>query len=99
MCNVVLYWLLSYKSCLKEFAIPGSNASVAILFIDTVILSGLTHPTDRSQPPPGPSSYSFASNEWDFIKQTLTTWSQSGKKDQWKLVVGHYPGTELVHCV
>ena len=67
---------------------------MVILFIDTVILSGLTHPTQRSLPPSGPASLKDAEDQWTFIQDTLTEWSQAGDKYTWKIVAGHYPGLD-----
>lgn len=64
---------------------------MAILFIDTVILAGLTDPLLRSIPPSGPASSFGAEQEWAFINNTLTKWAQTGDK-KWIMVVGHYPG-------
>ena len=77
---------------MQEFSIPGTNSSVAVLFIDTVILAGVTHPLLRSVPPKGPSSSSAAEDEWTFISDTLTKWAKDGDKNMWRIVVGHYPG-------
>ncbi len=92
VCCFCLFFSRLFVCCFQEFSIPGTNSSVAILFIDTVILAGLSHPTLRSLPPPGPKSYSFAIQEWEFINETLSKWHQSGNDNQWRIVVGHYPG-------
>ena len=85
--------MCSYTSCfLQDFAIPLSEATVSILFIDTIILAGLTHHEDRSIPPSGPASRALAEDQWAFINETLSKWSQPGNEARWRIVVGHYPG-------
>ncbi len=76
----------------QDFGIPGTDSSVSILFIDTILLAGLTHPTLRSRPPDGPASIQMANDQWKFINQTLATWAGSGAENRWRIVVGHYPG-------
>ena len=82
---------------LQEFTIPGSKASVAILFIDTIILAGAIQLLPEEEelpalPPSGPASPRDAEQEWDFINQTLSKWAQSTDQHKWKIVAGHYPG-------
>ena len=78
----------------QVFNIPGSTKKLAIVFIDTVLLAGLTHPTDRSRPPPGPVSRVMSENQWDWINQTLSQYADPGANVQWIVVVGHYPGEQ-----
>ena len=77
---------------LQEFPIPGTDSSVAILFIDTVQLAGITHPPLRSIPPAGPASIPIADEQWTFINKTLALWAGDGAANRWRMVVGHYPG-------
>lgn len=67
--------------------IPGTTSTVQFVFIDTVLLSGLTDPVDRSRPPPGPASQAIADQQWTWIEETL----QKSTAD-WLIVAGHYPG-------
>lgn len=74
----------------QEFPIPGSSMSLRVVFIDTVLLTGLTNPLVRTIPPSGPQHIGIAESQWDWINQTLASYAQS---DGWTIVVGHYPGT------
>ena len=71
----------------QNFTIPGTNAVVQIVFIDTVTLAGLTHPLLRDMPPSGPTSVKAAEDSWQWIEDTL-----SASTAQWLIVCGHYPG-------
>lgn len=57
------------------------------MFIDTIILSGLTHPTKRWLPPDGPKSINAAEDQWEWIENTL-----KNSQAKWLFVAGHYPG-------
>ena len=57
-----------------------------MLFLDTVVLAGLTHPLKRSLPPSNPDP-GDAAEEWKWIESSL----DSSTAD-WILVCGHYPG-------
>ena len=83
------YTTLEY---LQVFDIPGSDKKLAVVFIDTVQLAGLTHPTLRSLPPAGPVSHVTAESQWDWINQTLSQYANPSANVQWTIVVGHYPG-------
>ena len=65
-----------------------------ILFIDTIILAGVTDPSPSLEalPPRGPASLRDAEDEWAFINDTLTKWAQPSAQHKWKIVAGHYPG-------
>lgn len=78
------------------FPIPGSERTVQLVMIDTIVLAGLTHPTLRNLPPSGPLSVEKAETEWEWIEQTLNS-----SKADWIIVAGHYPGTFIpqVHIV
>lgn len=78
---------------LQEFKIPGSNVSLKVMFIDTVLLAGLTDPHVRSRLPYGPESFKMADDQWMWINDTLAEFS---KTDGWTIVVGHYPGTSNI---
>ena len=67
--------------------IPGTNTTVQFVFIDTVLLAGLTDPLDRSLPPPGPASKTLADQQLTWIDDTL-----KNSKADWLVVAGHYPG-------
>lgn len=58
-----------------------------MIFIDTVVLAGITHPTLRYLPPSGPQSSKDSEAEWTWIEDTL-----SKSTADWVLVHGHYPG-------
>lgn len=67
-----------------------------VVFIDTVLLAGLTDPQIRSFPPHGPKSLKIAEDQWTWINQTLAEYS---KIPGWTIVVGHYPGVWMCGCV
>ncbi len=75
---------------IQEFQIPGANVSLKVMFIDTVLLAGLTDPHVRSRLPYGPESFKMADDQWAWISSTLEEFSKTGG---WTIVVGHYPGT------
>ena len=77
---------------MQVFDIPGSSKKLAVVFIDTVLLAGLTHPTQRSLPPVGPASFVLADSQWDWIEETLSKYAEPSANVQWTFVVGHYPG-------
>ena len=60
------------------------------VFIDTVLLAGLTDPVDRSRPPSGPVSETQANQQWAWIEETL-----HNSKADWLIVAGHYPGASM----
>jgi len=72
---------------LQVLPIPGTDAEVQFVFIDTIILCGPTDPIRRWLPPSGPTSLNAAEDQWEWIEKTL---SRSAAK--WLFVVGHYPG-------
>ena len=67
--------------------IPGTDSTVQFVFIDTILLAGVTDRVDRSLPPKGPASRTIADQQWAWISQTL----QNSKAD-WIIVAGHYSG-------
>ena len=71
----------------QNFTIPGTNSVVQFVFIDTVILAGMTDSLLRHLPPSGPTSIEAAEKEWQWIEDTLRT-----STAQWLFVCGHYPG-------
>ena len=71
----------------QTMTIPSTDSTVQFVFIDTVLLAGITDPVDRSIPPKGPLSVTQANQQWAWINETL----QSSKAD-WIIVAGHYPG-------
>jgi len=70
----------------ETMTIPSTDSTVQFVFIDTVLLAGITDPVDRSIPPKGPLSVTQANQQWAWINETL----QSSKAD-WIIVAGHYP--------
>jgi len=74
-------------SCLQILSIPGTNAEIQFVFIDTIILCGPTDPIRRWLPPSGPTSLNAAEDQWEWIEKTL-----SASTAKWLFVVGHYPG-------
>jgi tartrate-resistant acid phosphatase type 5 len=70
----------------QTFVLSDSQTKIQFLFIDTVILAGVTHPIYRSQPPSGPQHDNLAEDEWNWIQNTL---AQSTA--DWIIVSGHYP--------
>ena len=80
---------------LQEVSIPGSNMTVALVFIDTIILAGTSDPKDMFSSPDGPHSQQAADDEWEWIDQTLAGYSKPGSGVGWIFVAGHYPGMIL----
>ncbi len=74
--------------------IPDTTSTVQFVFIDTVILTGLTDPVDRTLPPPGPVSQSLADQQWEWIETTLRE-----STADWIIVAGHYPGMPAFQTV
>ena len=70
----------------REFTIPGSKATVQIVFIDTIILSGLSDPNDPTQSYEIIYDESLAMSQWDWIEDQL-----KASTADWLLVAGHYP--------
>ena len=68
-------------------SIPGTSSTVQFVFIDTILLAGITDPTNRSLKPEGPRSRSAADEQWDWINATLVA-----SKADWVIMAGHYPG-------
>ena len=68
-------------------SIEGTDTEVQFVFIDTIILCGLTHPTKKWIPPSGPASVNAAEDHWEWIEKTL-----AASAAKWLFVVGHYPG-------
>jgi len=77
----------SHNVQFQVFSIPGTDAEVQFVFIDTVILCGPTDPIKRWLPPSGPDSLNAAEDQWEWIEKTL-----SASAAEWLFVVGHYPG-------
>ena len=68
--------------------------TVALVFIDTIILAGKSDPKNMYSSPHGPESQKAADDQWAWIEQTLTDCSKPGSKVGWIFVAGHYPGME-----
>ena len=60
----------------QEVSIPGSNMTIALVFIDTIILAGTSDPKDMFSSPDGPDSQQAADDEWEWIDQTLAGYSK-----------------------
>ena len=72
---------------LQTVTIEGTDTEVQFVFIDTVILAGLTHPIKKWLPPSGPASVNAAKDQWEWIEVTL-----AASTARWLFVLGHYPG-------
>lgn len=70
----------------KIFQIPGSKATLEIVLIDTVILSGISDFNDPSKPYEMIHDRKAVVDQWKWINDTL----KSSTAD-WLLVAGHYP--------
>ena len=70
--------------------------TVAMVFIDTILLAGKTDPKDMYSSPCGADSQKAADDQWVWINQTLANYSKPGSRVGWKFVVGHYPGMRLM---
>ena len=68
--------------------------TIALVFIDTIILAGKSDPKNMYSSPHGPESQKAADNQWAWIEQTLADYSKPGSKVGWIFVAGHYPGME-----
>ena len=77
----------------QEIEIPGTNMTIAIIFIDTILLAGKTDQDNIYSTPCGPESQTVAENQWAWIDQTLADYSKPTSRVGWKFVAGHYPGT------
>ena len=62
-----------------------------MVFIDTVVLAGVTHPELRYLPPSGPQIPNLADDQWSWIESTLRQ-----STADWLIVSGHYPGKRNV---
>ena len=72
---------------LQTVTVEETDTEVQFVFIDTVILAGLTHPTKKWLPPSGPASVNAAEDQWEWIEATL-----AASTAKWLFVLGHYPG-------
>ncbi|XP_065914958.1 tartrate-resistant acid phosphatase type 5-like [Dysidea avara] len=79
-------WYMPNYYYTETFSIPGTDAEIQFVFIDTIILCGPTDPIKRWLPPSGPASLNAAEDQWEWIEKTLST-----SAAEWLFVVGHYP--------
>ncbi|XP_019850708.1 PREDICTED: tartrate-resistant acid phosphatase type 5-like isoform X2 [Amphimedon queenslandica] len=79
-------WYMPSFYYTEIFNLSSSNITIQFVFIDTVILCGLSHPKLRHLPPSGPQSSDLADDQWAWIESTL----QQSTAD-WLIVSGHYP--------
>lgn len=69
-----------------NFSIPGTNDSLVILMLDTVILAGNSY-DELAIPPSGPEDVAAAETQWKWIQDQL----EATQKEKYVLVAGHYP--------
>ncbi|PIK38282.1 putative tartrate-resistant acid phosphatase type 5-like [Apostichopus japonicus] len=69
-----------------NFSIPGTNDSLIILMLDTVILAGNSY-DELNIPPSGPEEIAAAEKQWTWIKDQL----EATRNEKYVLVAGHYP--------
>ena len=77
---------------MQEVEVPGANMTIALVFIDTVLLAGKSDPKNMYSAPFGPESQKTADDQWAWINQTLAKYSKPDSRVGWKFVAGHYPG-------
>ena len=73
--------------------------TVAMVFIDTIILAGKLDPKNMYSSPDGPDSQRAADDEWEWIDQTLAGYSKPSSGVGWIFVAGHYPGMNTYTCI
>ncbi|ESO94599.1 hypothetical protein LOTGIDRAFT_118056 [Lottia gigantea] len=69
-----------------SFKIPGSNASVDILMLDTVQLCGNTEPDYEHSQPKQPDNLQASEQQWKWLEQALQKSNAT-----YLLVAGHFP--------
>ncbi|XP_065827829.1 tartrate-resistant acid phosphatase type 5-like isoform X2 [Oscarella lobularis] len=84
--NVSSRWYLPNYYYTEIYPVGELGHTLQLVFIDTIILAGLTHPVLRSRPPPGPASVKQAELQWTWIEETIAKSNAT-----WLLVMGHYP--------
>ncbi|XP_066520291.1 tartrate-resistant acid phosphatase type 5a [Hoplias malabaricus] len=78
-------WNFPYYYYELNFRIPGSDSTLQVLMLDTVLLCGNTDDFE-SRPPQGPSSRVQASRQLLWLQERM-----SRSKADFLLVAGHYP--------
>eukprot|EP00118_Oscarella_pearsei_P015657 m.142693 g.142693 ORF g.142693 m.142693 type:complete len:329 (+) comp38366_c0_seq1:130-1116(+) len=84
--NVSSRWFIPNYYYSEVYPIGSSGSNLQLVVIDTVVLAGLTDPTDRSLPPAGCPNEELAEDQWTWIESTL-----AASNATWLLVAGHYP--------
>ncbi|XP_013379880.1 tartrate-resistant acid phosphatase type 5 [Lingula anatina] len=69
-----------------QFSIPGSQATVSILMLDTIQLCGNTKHDLAGDQPQGPADIKVANAQWDWLEENL-----KNNKASYIIVAGHYP--------
>ncbi|XP_013379887.1 tartrate-resistant acid phosphatase type 5 isoform X1 [Lingula anatina] len=69
-----------------HFTIPGSNATVSILMLDTIQLCGNTIHDKLGDQPQGPKDIEKANTQWQWLESSLENNNAS-----FIIVAGHYP--------
>jgi len=77
-------WYMPNLYYTETLHIPNTDKSVQFIFLDTIILAGLSHDGDMTQPKR--LHLSEADKQLEWLEETLAS-----STAHWKIVVGHYP--------